>query len=49
MMGEKSVETKFQISLAKPLFYDVFGLRESLVAAYTQPLGGRYKNFSSVS
>lgn len=34
--GRKSVETKFQISLAKPLFYDVFGLRESLVAAYTQ-------------
>ena len=34
--GQKSVETKFQISLAKPLFYDVFGLRESLVAAYTQ-------------
>ena len=32
----KSVETKFQISLAKPLFYDLFGLRESLVAAYTQ-------------
>ena len=34
--GRKSFETKFQISLAKPLFYDVFGLRESLVAAYTQ-------------
>lgn len=34
--GRKSVETKFQISLAKPLFYDIFGLRESLVAAYTQ-------------
>lgn len=34
--SRKSVETKFQISLAKPLFYDVFGLRESLVAAYTQ-------------
>ena len=34
--GRKSVETKFQISLAKPLFYDVFGFRESLVAAYTQ-------------
>lgn len=34
--GQKSVETKFQISLAKPLFYDVFGLKESLVAAYTQ-------------
>lgn len=34
--GRKSVETKFQISLAKPLFYDVFGLRESLVVAYTQ-------------
>ena len=34
--GRKSVETKVQISLAKPLFYDVFGLRESLVAAYTQ-------------
>ncbi len=32
----KSVETKFQISLAKPLFYDLFGFRESLVAAYTQ-------------
>ncbi len=32
----KSVETKFQISLAKPLFYDLFGFGESLVAAYTQ-------------
>ena len=32
----KSIETKFQISLAKPLFYDLFGFRESLVVAYTQ-------------
>lgn len=34
--GRKRFETKFQISLQKPLIYDFFGLNESVIAAYSQ-------------
>ncbi|MCD8212790.1 MAG: phospholipase A [Campylobacter sp.] len=34
--GRKRFETNFQISFQKPLFHDVFGLNETITAAYTQ-------------
>lgn len=34
--GRKRLETKFQISLQKPLSYDIFGFNESIAAAYSQ-------------
>lgn len=34
--GRKRFETKFQFSVQKPLFYDVWGLKESIGIAYSQ-------------
>lgn len=34
--GRKKVETKFQLSVKKPVTYNLFGLKESIYFAYTQ-------------